>query len=61
MTLEAINGLSREEFVGALGAVFEDSPWVASRSFARAPFGSAGGIAGNVPKNAPASRVRAVS
>jgi 2-oxo-4-hydroxy-4-carboxy-5-ureidoimidazoline decarboxylase len=38
MTLEAINRLDREAFVGALGWVFEDSPWVAQRAWALRPF-----------------------
>jgi 2-oxo-4-hydroxy-4-carboxy-5-ureidoimidazoline decarboxylase len=38
MTIEALNSLSRTEFVTALGWVFEHSPWVADRAWARRPF-----------------------
>ena len=33
-----INRLDRAEFVAAVGWVFEDSPWVADRSWPRRPF-----------------------
>jgi 2-oxo-4-hydroxy-4-carboxy-5-ureidoimidazoline decarboxylase len=38
MTLYDINSLSQERFVAALGWVFEHSPWVAERAWARRPF-----------------------
>jgi 2-oxo-4-hydroxy-4-carboxy-5-ureidoimidazoline decarboxylase len=38
MTMEEINRLDRAGFVAALGAVFEDSPWVAERAWAHRPF-----------------------
>ncbi len=38
MTIAALNELSREEFVNAVGWVFEHSPWVAERSAASRPF-----------------------
>ena len=38
MTIDEINSLSREEFVTALGWVFEHSPWVAERAWMRRPF-----------------------
>ena len=38
MTMAQINSLSHEEFVAALGWVFEDSPWVAERAWTRRPF-----------------------
>jgi len=41
MTLREINGLSREDFVKALGWVFEDSPWVAEQAWSLRPFASA--------------------
>ena len=40
MTLPDINALSREEFVKALGWVFEDSPWVAEAAWSLRPFHS---------------------
>ena len=38
MTMEEINRLDRPGFVAALGAVFEDSPWVAERAWTHRPF-----------------------
>ena len=38
MTLDALNQMDRETFVATLGWVFEDSPWVAERAWARRPF-----------------------
>jgi 2-oxo-4-hydroxy-4-carboxy-5-ureidoimidazoline decarboxylase len=38
MTIEEINSLSREQFVEAVGWVFEHSPWVAQRAWERRPF-----------------------
>jgi 2-oxo-4-hydroxy-4-carboxy-5-ureidoimidazoline decarboxylase len=38
MRLAALNGLSAEEFTGALGAVFEHSPWVAEAVWSNVPF-----------------------
>jgi 2-oxo-4-hydroxy-4-carboxy-5-ureidoimidazoline decarboxylase len=40
MTIEQINMLDRGAFVEQLGWVFEDSPWVAERSWERRPFAS---------------------
>jgi OHCU decarboxylase len=40
MTLQEINALTREDFVKALGWVFEDSPWVAEAAWSLRPFGS---------------------
>src|SRR5580700_642602 len=40
MRLEDINALSREDFVQALGWVFEDSPWVAEGAWSLRPFAS---------------------
>lgn len=40
MTLAGINALDEAEFVAALGAVFEHSPWIAQRAFAARPFAS---------------------
>jgi 2-oxo-4-hydroxy-4-carboxy-5-ureidoimidazoline decarboxylase len=38
MTLDEINAAPVADFVAALGAVFEDSPWVAERAAAARPF-----------------------
>jgi 2-oxo-4-hydroxy-4-carboxy-5-ureidoimidazoline decarboxylase len=38
MTIHAVNGLDREGFVAAFGAVCENSPWVAARTFTLRPF-----------------------
>lgn len=40
MTLDGINGFDKGTFVAAFGDVFEHSPWVAERAWARAPFAS---------------------
>lgn len=39
-TLDALNKASPQEFVAALGDIFEHSPWVAERVAARRPFAS---------------------
>ena len=38
MDLDELNGLSRPDFVDALGWIFEQSPWVADRAWFRRPF-----------------------
>lgn len=38
MTLEQLNASSRDEFVAALGSIFEDSPWAARRAWRQRPF-----------------------
>lgn len=38
MTLAELNSLDRARFVEAIGWVFEHSPWVAERAWARRPF-----------------------
>ena len=38
MTVGDLNILNREEFVAALGWIFEDSPWVADRTWTARPF-----------------------
>lgn len=38
MTLDELNAGTAEDFVAALGAVFEDAPWVAARAAALRPF-----------------------
>ncbi len=40
LSLDAVNGLSREAFVAAFGAVFERAPWVAEAAWAARPFAS---------------------
>jgi 2-oxo-4-hydroxy-4-carboxy-5-ureidoimidazoline decarboxylase len=37
---EQLNSMGRDEFVAALGHVFEDSPWVAEQAWEARPFGS---------------------
>ena len=37
-TLAALNASDRDAFVGALGHLFEHSPWVAEETFDRRPF-----------------------
>jgi 2-oxo-4-hydroxy-4-carboxy-5-ureidoimidazoline decarboxylase len=44
MTLPEVNALSCEEFVKALGWVFEDSPWVAEAAWSLRPFRSLGAL-----------------
>jgi 2-oxo-4-hydroxy-4-carboxy-5-ureidoimidazoline decarboxylase len=39
-TLDQVNTLEQSAFVHLLGGVFEHSPWVAQRAFARRPFPS---------------------
>jgi 2-oxo-4-hydroxy-4-carboxy-5-ureidoimidazoline decarboxylase len=39
-SLAEINRMDRGQFVAALGAVYEHSPWVAERAYARRPFAS---------------------
>lgn len=38
--VEGLNGLSGAAFVARLGGLYEHSPWVAERAFARRPFAS---------------------
>ncbi len=40
MTIDQINGLSKAEFVAALGRVYEDSTWIAELTWFRRPFES---------------------
>lgn len=40
MTIAEANALSRDQFTAALGWIFEHSPWVAERAWARRPFAS---------------------
>ena len=38
LTLERINAMTPQAFLGALGGVFEHSPWIAEGAFAARPF-----------------------
>jgi 2-oxo-4-hydroxy-4-carboxy-5-ureidoimidazoline decarboxylase len=40
MTIDELNSLPREAFVGALGGIYEHSPWVAERAWDQRPFAS---------------------
>ena len=40
MTIAELNARDRDGFVEALGWIFENSPWVAERAWARRPFAS---------------------
>jgi 2-oxo-4-hydroxy-4-carboxy-5-ureidoimidazoline decarboxylase len=40
LTLERVNAMAPQAFLGALGGVFEHSPWIAERAFAARPFAS---------------------
>lgn len=40
LRLSDINQMDRDRFVAAVGAVFEDSPWIAERAWDRRPFSS---------------------
>ena len=42
MTLARVNAAGRENFVTAVGWIFEGSPWVAERAWDRRPFASVG-------------------
>lgn len=44
-TLEALNRMDRDAFVAVLGGVYEHSPWVAERAYARRPFSSRSALA----------------
>jgi len=44
ITLDEINGMSREEFVKRFGSLYEHSPWVAERAAAERPFESVDGM-----------------
>jgi OHCU decarboxylase len=44
LALDDVNALDADAFVGAFGAVFEHSPWVAERVARRRPFASAGDL-----------------
>ena len=41
-SMDDLNRMDRAAFVAALGAVFEDSPWVAEAAWDKRPFADAG-------------------
>jgi 2-oxo-4-hydroxy-4-carboxy-5-ureidoimidazoline decarboxylase len=44
--IAALNRLSQPEFVSRLGGIYEHSPWVAERAYARKPFASVDALHG---------------
>jgi 2-oxo-4-hydroxy-4-carboxy-5-ureidoimidazoline decarboxylase len=40
LDMAAVNAMDRDTFVAAFGGIFEHSPWVAERAWARRPFAS---------------------
>lgn len=44
MTLDELNAADEATFVGALGFVFEESPWAAARTWPARPFADAGAL-----------------
>lgn len=44
MTIAELNMLDHSAFVDALGAIFEDSPWVAQRAWPARPFADLGAL-----------------
>lgn len=44
MTIAELNGLDKSGFVAALGWVFENSPWVAERTWFAGPFANVEGL-----------------
>jgi 2-oxo-4-hydroxy-4-carboxy-5-ureidoimidazoline decarboxylase len=44
LTLAELGGLDERRFVGALGSLFEYSPWVAEAAWRRRPFASVAGL-----------------
>jgi 2-oxo-4-hydroxy-4-carboxy-5-ureidoimidazoline decarboxylase len=61
MTLSELNAAESDGFVAALGWIFEDSPWVAERAWARRPFASVealhGAMVAEVVAAQPAERM----
>lgn len=45
LTLEQLNALDRTEFTGAIGHIFEHSPWIAWACWERRPFADADALA----------------
>ena|SRR5579872_1516465 len=46
LSLTEVNSMDEEEFVGALGSLFEHSPWVARGAWSARPFQSVGELHG---------------
>jgi 2-oxo-4-hydroxy-4-carboxy-5-ureidoimidazoline decarboxylase len=44
LSLADVNAMSPQAFAAAFGRVFEHSPWIAERAFARRPFADAGAL-----------------
>ena len=44
IALAELNALDRDGFVGALGGIFEHSPWIADAAFDARPFASVGAL-----------------
>jgi 2-oxo-4-hydroxy-4-carboxy-5-ureidoimidazoline decarboxylase len=44
ISIADINAMRPDEFVAALGGVFEHSPWIAERAFVRRPFADMAGL-----------------
>ena len=40
VTLDQLNAMSRDDFVAALGSIFEHAPWVAQDAASKRPFAS---------------------
>ena len=43
-SISTINAMTEDEFVEILGGVYESSPWVVKRAYAKAPFADLAGI-----------------
>jgi len=48
MTLAELNAMTRDQFAATLGWIFEDSPWVAERTWPHRPFGSREALHGSM-------------
>jgi 2-oxo-4-hydroxy-4-carboxy-5-ureidoimidazoline decarboxylase len=55
LTLDALNRMDRAEFTRALGAVFENSRWIAERAWASRPFASVDALHGAMMRVARAA------
>jgi len=42
--IDVLNQMSQRDFVEALGAIFEDSPWVAEKAYNKRPFADLGSL-----------------
>ncbi|BAI73874.1 uricase (plasmid) [Azospirillum sp. B510] len=62
-SLDDVNRMDRAAFVAALGAVFEDSPWVAEAAWDKRPFADAAALRAamtDIVRNAGTERQRAL-